>query len=187
MTGPEVPLASTRYESYSHEAMAAEVGTGNDPAAAGEIGAQWMELAGRVQESTQALTGLTARSEETWRGEAGDAMRSVLRKAAGWLDQLAAGSARVGDAVSQQAAVAARAKAEMPPPVPYDPVGMIRGAAASGDILSLVGLSGAMAARRAEAEAARLKAVDVMNSRDAALHALAGGESFGPPPTLVTP
>ena len=95
MAGPEVPITSTRYESYSHEAMAVEVGAGNDPAAAGEIGAQWLELAGRVQESTQALTGLTARSEETWRGEAGDAMRSVLRKAAGWLDQLAAGSARM--------------------------------------------------------------------------------------------
>ena len=183
-TDREAPTTSTRYESYSHEAMAVEVAAGNDPAAAGEIGGQWAELAGKLQESTQALIDLTAGSEESWQGDAGDAMRVLLVKAAGWLDRAAAVSSSVGDAVSQQAGVAARAKAEMPSPVSYDPGGMIREAAASGDILRLVELSDAMSARRAEAEAARVKAVDVMNARDAALHGLAGKESFGAPPAL---
>jgi hypothetical protein len=183
-TERQAPVTSTRYESYSHEAMVAEVNAGNDPAAAGEIGAQWAELAGRLQESTQALTGLTAHSQESWQGEAGDAMRGVLAKAAGWLDKVSAVSAGVGDSVSRQAEVAARAKDEMPPPVRYDPADMIRSAAGGGDIRWLVGLSDAMATRRAEAEAARIKAVDVMNARDIALHGLAAGESFGAPPAL---
>jgi hypothetical protein len=164
--------------------MVVEVTNGNDPAAAGEIGGHWVELAGKLGQSTQALTDLTAGSEESWQGEAGDAMRVLLVKAAGWLDQVAAVSSSVGDAVSQQAGVAARAKAEMPSPVSYDPGDMIREAAVSGDILRLVGLSDAMSARRSEAEASRVKAVDVMNARDVALHALAGKESFGSPPKL---
>lgn len=185
-TGPgrQAPATTTRYESYSHEAMVAEVNAGNDPAAAGEIGAQWAELAGKLRESTQALTVLTSRSEENWQGDAGDAMRGVLAKAAGWLDQASGVSAGVGDSVSRQAEVAARAKAEMPPPVPYDPAEMIRSAAGSGDIRWLVGLSDAMAEQRAAAEAARIKAVDVMNARDLALHGLAAAESFGAPPAL---
>jgi len=111
-------------------------------------------------------------------------MRGVLAKAGGWLDKVSAVSAGVGDSVSRQAEVAARAKAEMPPPVPYDPAEMIRSAAGSGDIRWLVGLSDAMAERRAEAEAARIKAIDVMNARDLALHGLAAGESFVAPPAL---
>ena len=89
-TDREAPTTSTRYESYSHEAMAVEVAAGNDPAAAGEIGGQWAELAGKLQESTQALIDLTAGSEESWQGDAGDAMRVLLVKAAGWLDRAAA-------------------------------------------------------------------------------------------------
>ena len=182
--GLRPPVAGTRYESYSHEAMAAEVAAGNDPAAAGQIGGQWAELGGKLQESTQRLAALAAQSEEAWQGEAGDAMRGALARAAGWLDQAAVVSSGVGDSVTQQADAAARAKAEMPPPVDYDPAVMIRDAAGSGNLLLMAGLSDAMSARRAEAEAARLKAVDVMNTRDAALHALAGKESFGAPPAL---
>jgi hypothetical protein len=184
MIDRQAPITSTRYESYSHEAMATEVAAGNDPATADDIGGQWGEFAGKLQESTQALADLAVRSQETWQGEAGDAMRGVLAKAAGWLEQVSAVSSEVGDAVSQQAGVAARAKAEMPRPVPYDPAGIIRGAAASGDVLRLAALSDVMADRRAEAEAARMRAVDVMNARDAALHALAGREPFGDPPAL---
>jgi hypothetical protein len=183
-TGKQPPVAGTRYESYSHEAMAAEVAAGNDPASAGQIGGQWAELSGKLQESTQQLAALAAHSQEAWQGEAGDAMRGVLAKAAGWLDQVAVVSSGLGDSVTMQADVAARAKAEMPPPVAYDPAGMIRDAAGSGNLLLMGGLSDAMAVRRVEAEAARLKAVDVMNARDAALHALAGKESFGTPPAL---
>lgn len=183
-TDRQPPITSARYESYSHEAMAAEVAAGNDPAAAGQLGGQWAELAGKLDESTQQLAALTARSEEAWQGEAGDAMRGVLAKAAGWLGQVSVVSSGVGDSVVMQADVAARAKAEMPPPVAYDPAGMIRDAAGSGNILLMAGLSDAMSARRAEAEAARAKAVDVMNARDTGLHALADQGSFGAPPAL---
>jgi hypothetical protein len=70
----------------------------------------------------------------------------------------------------------------MPPPVPYDAASMIREAA--GDVLRLVGLSEAMAVKRAEAEAARLKAIDVMNARDGALRAAVPARSFDAPPDL---
>ena len=181
---PEPPVPTARYESYSHEAMAAEVERDNDPVAAGEAGARWEGLAKRLHESTADLAGLIASSEENWRGGAGDAARAALGRAARWLSHSAAVSAAVGSAVGAQADVAARARADMPPPVPYDPAVMIRDAASSGNVLVLAGLSDTMAARRAEAEAARQKAIDVLRTRDAALRGHVPAESFAAPPSL---
>ncbi len=180
----EPPAPAARYESYSHEAMAAEVAQDNDPVAAGEIGARWEDMSRRLQDSTEELARLIAGTHEQWQGEAGDAARGVLGKAAHWLAHSAAVSATLGDAVGGQAEAAARARADMPPPVTFDPAGMIRDAAGSGSILALVALADEMETRRAEAEAARQKAIDVMNTRDAALHSLAprtGFPSFGGP------
>ncbi|MCR6486830.1 PPE domain-containing protein [Amycolatopsis sp. OK19-0408] len=182
MTEPPVPTA--RYESYSHEAMAAEVEAGNDPVAAGEAGARWEELAKRLHESTADLAALISSSQENWRGEAGDAARAAVGRAAQWLSHSASVSASVAGAVGAQADAAARARADMPPPVTYDPASMIRDAASSGSVLVLSGLADEMAARRAEAEAARQKAIDVMRTRDAALRGHVPAETFPAPPAL---
>ncbi len=181
---PEPPVPTARYESYSHEAMAAEVERDNDPVAAGEAGARWDGLAKRLHESTADLAALVASSEENWRGQAGDAARAALGRAARWLSHSAAVSASVGSAVGAQADAAARARADMPPPVVYDPASMIRDAASSGNVLVLAGLADEMAARRAEAEAARQKAIDVMRTRDAALRGHVPAAEFEDPPTL---
>jgi hypothetical protein len=164
--------------------MAAEVERDNDPAAAGEAGARWDGLAKRLQESTADVAALIASSDEHWRGQAGDAARASLGRAAQWLAHSAAVSASVGQAVGAQAEVAARARADMPPPVTYDPASMIRDAASSGSVFVLAGLAGAMAARRAEAEAARQKAIDVLRTRDTALRGHVPTETFPAPPAL---
>ncbi|MEQ0561127.1 PPE domain-containing protein [Amycolatopsis sp. NEAU-NG30] len=181
---PEPPVPTARYESYSHEAMAAEVERDNDPAAAGEAGARWDGLAKRLAESTEGLAALVSTAEEHWRGGGGDAARAALIRAAKWLSHSAAVSASVGRSVGAQAEAAARARADMPPPVEYDPAAMIRDAASSGNVFVLAGLAEEMAARRAEAEAARQKAIDVLRTRDAALRGHVPSEAFAAPPTL---
>ena len=180
----EPPVPAARYESYSHEAMAAEVERDNDPVAAGEAGARWDGLAKRLHESTADIAALIASSQENWRGQAGDAARASLGRAAQWLSHSAAVSASVGTSIGAQADAAARARADMPPPVTYDPASMIRDAASSGNVLVLAGLADEMAARRAEAEAARQKAVDVMRTRDTALRGHVPAETFPAPPAL---
>lgn len=176
-----VPEPGRRYESYTHEAMAAEVAAGNDPAAAGEIGAQWAGLGARLSESLTALSALSEGSREIWQGPAAEAMRSALSRAADWSGQAGEVAHLVSDAVTAQAGIAARARAEMPPPVDFDPGRMIRDAVASGNVLQLVGLSDALSSRRDQAEAARAKAIDVMNARDAALRAVVPPRSFTAP------
>lgn len=177
----EPPAPAARYESYSHETMAAEVAQDNDPVVAGEVGLRWEELSRRLQDSTEELAQLIAGTHEKWQGEAGDAARVVMGKATHWLAHSASVSSTLGQSIGGQAEVAARARADMPPPVAYDPVGMIRDAAGSGNILTLAALADAMEARRAEAEAARQKAIDVMNTRDAALHGLTPRTGFSAP------
>jgi uncharacterized alpha-E superfamily protein len=181
---PQPPVPTARYESYSHEALVAEVERDNDPAAAGDTGARWTLMAQRMENASAELAQLIAGTHETWRGDAGDAARGAMSRAAQWLAHSAAVSASIGDSVTGQAEAAARARADMPPPVDYDPAAMIRGAAASGNLLVLAGLSDEMAARADEAEAARMKAIDVMHARDAALHGLVPRETFPTPPSL---
>src|SRR5947208_1424688 len=97
-----VPEPVRRYESYTHEALAAEVEAGNDPAAAGEISEQWTGLAARLRESTEALAAISQRSQELWEGKAADAMRETLTRAAGWSAQATEVSYAVSDAVTNQ-------------------------------------------------------------------------------------
>lgn len=181
----EKPHPASRYESYSHEAMRAEVETGNDPAAAGEIGREWTDLAAKLREGGDLLGQTSAASEQAWRGPAGDALREVLGRAARWSAEVAEAAAVVGEAVGRQAEAAAKARAQLPEPVGYDPAGMIRAAAGSGQVWQLVGLSDAMAERRAQAEAARQQAIDVMYARDSALADALPEVSFGDPPPLT--
>ncbi|HJQ48844.1 MAG TPA: PE-PGRS family protein [Amycolatopsis sp.] len=180
----QAPEPVRRYESCTHEAMAAEVAAGNDPAAAGQIGEQWAAMGERLRESVRVLTAMSDRSREAWEGAAGDAVRDTLSKAAGWSEQATEVSYGLSDAVAQQAGIAARARAEMPPPVPFDPARMITDAIGSGKLMALVDLPDALAARRDEADFARRKAIDVMNARDAALRAAVPARSFDPPPDL---
>ncbi|MDI5982401.1 PE-PGRS family protein [Amycolatopsis magusensis] len=186
MPDHSVPVSTRRYEAYSHQALKDEVDAGNDPGEAGAIGGQWDELAGRFHESAQALTALLEHSREHWSGEGGEALRGVLTQAARWSGEVAGVSTSVGGSVAAQAEIAARAKAEMPEPVEYDPAGMIRSAAASGNLLALAGLPAAMEETKAAAEAARQKAIDVLNARDAALRDAIPEQSFAPPPPLTT-
>ncbi|MGI5995795.1 PPE domain-containing protein [Saccharomonospora viridis] len=180
------PADDRRYESYAHERMYAEVGTDNDPAVAGEIGREWTKLARELREVGDTLAALSEASERAWQGGAAESMRSVLRDAVAWTEQAADVSDTVGQAVVGQAEAAARAKAEMPEPVSYDPAAMIREAASAGDVWRLVGLSDAMAARRDEAEHARQQAVDVMYARSAALGSAVPDGEFPTPPRLTS-
>lgn len=177
-----VPEPVRRYESCTHEEMAAEVAAGNDPAAAGQVGEQWAGLGARLRESMELLSSMADRSQEAWQGPGGDAVRAALGRASAWSEQATGVSFELAAAVREQAGIAARARAEMPPPVPYDPVVMIREAA--GDVVALIGLSDAMASRRAASEAARRKAIDVMNARDGALRAAVPSRSFEALPEL---
>ncbi|SFB46613.1 PPE family protein [Amycolatopsis marina] len=186
MSERQVPSAERRYESYSHAAMRAEVEAGNDPAAAGEIGAEWADLAARMHDSAEWLRRLSDSSTELWQGSAGEALRSVLGRAVTWSDEAAGVSSTLGESVSQQAAISAKAKAEMPEPVEYDPGAVIRETALSGDIAGLIGLSDRLTALRAQSESARQKAIDVMNSRDAGLRAAVPAAGFGAPPALTS-
>ncbi|MEU6644826.1 PE-PGRS family protein [Saccharomonospora sp. NPDC046836] len=185
MSDRPIPTNDRRYEWYSHEAMRADVASGNEPAAAGEISREWTDLATKLRQAGEALAGVAGDSADVWRGPAGDALRGVLGEAVRWAHEVAEVSAGLGDAVAHQAEAAARARAEMPEPVPFDPAGIIRDAASSGDIGLLARLSDALAVRREEAEAARQQAIDVMYGRDAALRAAVPAATFATPPPLT--
>ncbi|GAA1224634.1 PPE domain-containing protein [Prauserella halophila] len=184
---PLVPEPDVRYEWYSHEQLKAMVDSGNDPESAGEVGAGWYGLGRALHEAVGQLAGTTAASEDVWQGEAGRALRAALDRARSWAGQAAATADAVGGAVVSQSGVAAQARSAMPDPVSYDPGAMIRDAIATGDLAALAGMTDTMAQRRAEAEEARRRAVDVLHARDRALRDAARVPSFTTPPSLSGP
>lgn len=182
-----VPQPDVRYEWYSHDQLKAMVDAGNDPESAGELGASWRSLGRTLQQASEQLGASSAASEEAWQGEAGRALRAALGRATEWAGRAAATADALGGAVAAQAGAAAHARSAMPDPVSYDPGGMIRDAMGAGDLAALAGLPDAMAERRAEAEEARRRAVDVLHARDLALRDAAGVRSFTVPPRLAGP
>lgn len=183
MAPREVPISTRRYEAYSHQALKAEVEDGNDPGSVGEVSAQWGELAARLAESAQAIAKASGGSESSWTGEGGDAMRASVMSTASWSRQAADFSVGVANSLAGQASIASRAKQEMPEPVDYDPGQIIRSTVQSGNIIALCSLPATLWAKQAESEAAKQKAVDVMNARDAGLHTTAVREGFPQPKT----
>lgn len=180
-SNPAMPASDRRYDAYSHEALVAEVTEGNDPEAAGGLAGQWTGLGDQLRDARDALTAIANASDEHWHGTAGEALRASLRSAAAWSDEASGVTASVAGSVVRQAEVAARARADMPDPVGYDPASMIGGAMRSGSLLEIAGLSDALEERRAAAAAAKAKAVDVVTTRDAGLHAAVPGAVFTPP------
>lgn len=178
------PVNHRRYESYSHERLRDDVVNRNDPSGAGEQSAEWSELARELREVGDVLAALTDDSEAAWRGDAAEAVRSAVRAATEWSRRAAEVSDTVGSAIAEQAEAAARARADLPDPVSYDPAGMIREAAVGGDVWQLVGLSDAMSARAEEAERVRQKAVDVVYTRDSAFDTAVPRTEFPGPPSL---
>ncbi|QWF77028.1 PE-PGRS family protein [Amycolatopsis sp. CA-230715] len=180
-SNPAMPASNRRYDAYSHEALVAEVAEGNDPEAAGGLAGQWAGLGDRLRDARDQLTAIANASDEHWHGTAGEALRASLRSAAAWSDEASGVTAEVAGSVGRQAEVAARARADMPDPVGYDPASMISGAMRSGDLLAIAGLSDALEERRAAAAAAKAKAVDVVTTRDTGLYAAVPGAAFTPP------
>ncbi|MBB3665046.1 MULTISPECIES: PE-PGRS family protein [Prauserella salsuginis group] len=185
--GPALPEPGVRYEWYSHEQLKDIVDSGNDPESAGEIGTGWRSLGRTLQQASEQLAGTAAASEEAWQGEAGQALRAALGRATAWAGQAAATAGTLGDAVSAQTGASAHARSAMPDPVSYDPGAMIRDAMGTGDLAALAGLTDVMAERRAEAEEARRRAIDVLHARDLALRDAARVPSFTVPPSLSGP
>lgn len=182
MTAPET---NRRYEAYTHEQLKAEVGAGNDPESAGEIGRGWTALGQRLRAACEALTATHGSSEDSWQGAGGEALRAALSRASAWSTHAADTAAAVGGAVTQQAGAAAQARAAMPEPVSYDPAEMIRSAATGGDLAAMAGMTDMMDDRRQRAEQAWRQAVDVLYTRDRALRDGVPASSFTPPPSLT--
>lgn len=181
MVSREVPISTRRYEAYSHEALKAEVETDNDPSAVGEIGFEWAELAGQFADHAEVIKTAAQSSEQSWQGAGGDAMRASVLSMAAWSHQAAEASVNMANSMAKHSAIAARAKHDMPEPVEYDPAGLIRSTVQSGNIFALCALPGVLWANRAASEAAKQKAVDVMNARDAGFHTAVVTEGFPQP------
>nr|CTQ94551.1 glycine-rich protein [Kibdelosporangium sp. MJ126-NF4] len=124
-------------------------------------------------------------SEEGWKGQAANAMRSQLKKVAEWSRKTGDGVNKASDAFVQQGEAVGTAKNSMPAPVDYNPEKMIVDAA-KGGLVDLVMLPGEMQKQHQAQQQAHQEAIQVVAQRDVTLAAAAAAiPPFEPPPTFA--
>ncbi|MFF5991409.1 PPE domain-containing protein [Prauserella flavalba] len=106
------------WRTYSHRELYDMATTGLDLEGATEVAAQWSRLGGELDEIGQELRKALREAADGWQGASAEEARGKVEQLAGWTEESAAGSAVVSGCVSEQAALAATAKRNMPEPPP---------------------------------------------------------------------
>ncbi|PXY34983.1 hypothetical protein BAY59_05775 [Prauserella coralliicola] len=108
------------WRTYSHRELYDMATTGLDLEGATEVAAQWSRLGGELDEVGQELRKALREAADGWQGAAAEEARGKVEQLAGWTEESASGSAVVSGCVSEQAALAAAAKRNMPEPPRFE-------------------------------------------------------------------
>jgi hypothetical protein len=167
----------------THEQMQQLVTQNNNPGVAYAAGDDWKNLGGQLREAAITLDAAINGSQSHWEGAAADLARAHLAKVRDWSADTAEYFHATGTAMHDQVDAAAKAKADMPQPVDFDPAKMIEQAA--GNPIAMLTLPVTMYATYEASTSAKDKAVQVMQTRDASLaQAAAAIPAFTPPPDI---
>jgi len=184
MTGhPAVPHPNQNYPGMSHDQLKTLVTQNVDPGAAYKAGDEWQGLAGQMRDAAITLDAAINGSQSHWEGAAADVARSHLSKVRDWSADTAEFFNATGTAMHDQVDAAAKAKADMPNPIEYNPGKML--AQAATNPISLIALPAEMYLTHEASNAAKDQAVKVVQARDTSMQSASSSiPAFTPPPDL---
>jgi PPE family len=185
MTGqhPAVPHPNANYSGLPHDELKKLVTTNVNPGVAYKAGDEWKQLAGQLREAAITLDAAINGSQSHWEGAAADLARAHLAKVRDWSADTAEFFNATGTAMHDQVDAAAKAKADMPDPINFDPVKMFEQAASNP--ISMIALPAEMYLTYNASNDAKDKAVKVVQTRDASMQqASASIPAFTPPPDI---
>jgi len=107
-----------RWSGYSHEELYAQINSGPGPRASHTSMERWEGVSAALAEINSELLAGVLRSGASWEGAAADQARSGLNPLAAWADDARGGAEVMRLSAELQADYIAKARADMPPPVP---------------------------------------------------------------------
>ncbi|MCE7009158.1 hypothetical protein LWC34_41045 [Kibdelosporangium philippinense] len=180
----QVPQSNLNLAGQSHVALKQWTDTGR-PADAEALATTWKDVGNGLQAAARDLLVAIVGSQEGWKGQAANAMRSHLQKVADWSKATGEGVTKASTAFTQQGEAISTAKNSMPEPVDFNPQQMIKDAATKGGIIGLATLPVNMYAQHQKQQQAHEQAIQVVAQRDTALQAAASSvPPFEPPPKI---
>ncbi|WP_211764120.1 WXG100 family type VII secretion target [Kutzneria sp. CA-103260] len=167
----------------SHDQLKTLVTQDVEPGTAYKAGDEWQGLADQMRDAAITLDAAINGSQSHWEGAAADLARAHLAKVRDWSADTAQYFNATGTAMHDQVDAAAKAKADMPDPIEYNPGKML--AQAATNPISLIALPAEMYLTHEASNDAKNKAVQVIQARDASMQSASSSiPAFTPPPDL---
>jgi hypothetical protein len=107
-----------RWQGYSHQELYDQLHSGPGSSAAGVTANRWSGLSGALADIQADISTGVARSGATWEGAAGDSARAALGPLGDWARQASDAADIMRMSTEDQADLLAKARADMPKPVP---------------------------------------------------------------------
>ncbi len=176
-------MSDHRWQGYSHAELYARIHEGSGPHASTSPVHRWTELSRSLDEIDADLAAAMNAARSQWQGEAADRAQENLRPLGEWTRTAREATERMRSCTEQQAELVARARAEMPPPVP---VTAEEPGPARSMVVHLFGGQTDHEIQEARSHAAEQRAFEVMRTYQAGSEAnTAALASFPTPPQVI--
>ncbi|MBA8826889.1 hypothetical protein FHX42_004268 [Saccharopolyspora lacisalsi] len=176
-------MSDHRWQGYSHSELFAQIHDGPGPQASGASVQRWAELSRALGQVDTDLATALSTALAGWRGTAAESARDSLHPLGEWAQQARDSAQRMRERTEQQADFIAKARADMPPPIP---VTSEEPSTATSLLVHLFGGQTDYEQQEARQNAAEERAFEVMRTYQASSEANTTSlASFSPPPKLV--
>ncbi|QUH00244.1 hypothetical protein HUO13_04950 [Saccharopolyspora erythraea] len=176
-------LGGTHYLSFEHKELDRFVKENFDPGAVHDVGRTYHGHGQTLIDFSNRIRQAATRTEQTWQGQAGDAMRAHVTGVADRMGSSGQAAQLTANQMGMQAEAAERARNSMPEVVEFDLRKEMAGVAASGDPFTMISRVNDMVEKHEKSQAAHTEAAQVMQTMEGSFgEAAAGTPSFAPPP-----
>ncbi|RCW45322.1 hypothetical protein DFQ14_103293 [Halopolyspora algeriensis] len=176
-------LGATHYLSYPHRELSRFVRENFDPVAVHDMGRYYHKVGNDLIEFSGRIRKAAAKTEESWQGAAGDAMRSKMAQVADHMGHSGEAAQLTANQLGMQAEAAERARNAMPEEIEVDTAAALKENAQNPDPTSSPQQANALAEKQERARAAHEEAARVVSTMESDFGtAAASTPKFAPPP-----
>ncbi|MDR7301214.1 hypothetical protein [Haloactinomyces albus] len=176
-------LGATHYLSYSHKELARFVRENFDPVAVHDVGRYYGRVGNDLVEFSGRIRQAAMKTEESWKGTAGDAMRTHVTAVSDGMGRTGEAAQLTANQLGMQAEAGERARNAMPEEVEVDTATELKNNAQNPDPVAAQQQANALAEKQEKARVAHAEAAQVVSTMESDFGtAAASTPKFAPPP-----
>ncbi|MGW3469573.1 hypothetical protein ACWDKQ_14135 [Saccharopolyspora sp. NPDC000995] len=159
-------LGNTHYLSYGHAELARFVQENFDPAAVHDVGRIYHDHGQKFLDFAERIRQAAAKTQDTWEGAAGDAMRAHVTQLADHMSHSGNAAQLTGNQIGLQAEVGERARNSMPDVVEFDLKGELKDYVSDPNPFTAISRANAIVEKQQKSQAAHQEAAEVMSKME---------------------